>query len=1441
MRISRIYVDHFGAPTGWYEQTTFDFCDPVTGEPTDSCINLENAGGKTSLLSYIFSCFDPRKDRWLQSLQSDKHSFRDYFARDGRPSFLITEWIMPSRTPGGSDYRLIVGQSVLIREVADRASESDRRFFAFDATERLRWEDLPVPGIAMVPIKTMQEFLSWSQQTARLNSKGDFFITQNQTEWMVHLEERRLIDLELLKMQVSFNSREGGSEDGFLSFSTETDLVARLLNLSMNQEQTTELRNMVGQAVDNLKSKPRLEEKLGQFKRLQQAMEPFTESALKLVSAKEALKSVNQQAVNASTAIRRRLVELETEIKNDNGAMSQFETIAKQATADAFSASSEHVAITGLVLQREEIIAEDELKQVSDLIIQDEAHLACLKAALLRREIDAIAASLRELEEQKNAITQELKPLEDEAANNGAMLRFALGTQLEKLDEKLGSLTSERESAEKLMFDLDAQIGLLSTRSGELQNEQGVINGKLEAAKKVYDSLISNDLLLPTDIDVDAAIDRLSQAIDELEARLEELKTRRAEKDAVLSDCRKRASEAQQEAKAATDRQGLVTKFLREHELAFESLQNSPLLMNLVQGHCDPRSLVLLGDLQKLIETTRSDISRKDIRLDQLSRDRESIEQTGLAGRNGDVDQVVQALSSAGVRSARAANTYLADLRRDADAARALVLSDPSRHLGVNVASDEWEKAVELVDGQLHLELTAPVTLAVASLEAGTPAKDRLVLRPLNDSAFNRDAAQVALSEFETTIELVNKERDELVQRDQQAQAVLGELKGFQFTYSHEKVVAAETELDRLKDQSETAAATHEQLTIEIEGIEGEVRAFGSEIEQLPRQILSLQHGKKQLGDYLEQWERPLQSSKQRVVEIAGRLSEIAAEAKAKGEAKAAALIDVQHLSGQESNLKTDRALRAIERQGIEKVNEDYDAGAEIERRGYTLDVLRSRHSDSMALLTAAEKDRLGLIGHQLESRRAEHDKAQQKYRQEFLHVDSETVESLVGLDVDHEIGHQSERLAKLTREKETKRTALSDAKAAIKSHWQNHEKVEPADDMYALADDDLRVAAVQRLKLAEQKAAERQTATEEADKLKSKISKSRQMLSGLNANLKNLDAAFDRKQLIAEEIELGDDVGEMVTGLISHIRIQEKAVSELRTQAEQSYQAVIRIVGKSDFIASEGQIAEIFASENLDRACADNEFITGMIADRVAALEGSLEGMVPDFERCVTEIYNQVSSATSMLKHATSISMPVGTPYVSGRPILKMSANLSGMSTDQRKSEIGQYLNRLIETSMIPKTGSEVITQCLLLFTPRQTFGLQILKMEQNIEFQYQPVNNMKKSGGQGTVIAMFLYMLVSHLRVDTQAKAKRGGGGPLLLDNPFANVQTRALIDAQRMLAKSLKIQLICLTANADPNIIEGFRRVLRLRKAGMQKYSGRTYIEMAKATFADGAVPA
>lgn len=187
-RIARIYVDRFGSPTGWYEQTLFDLVDPDTGIPVDSIINLENAGGKTSLLSYIFSCFDTAMDRWLQTMQNKDHHFRDYFARDARPSFIIMEWIMPPRGPNMAEYRLVIGQAVAVKEAAERGADIDRRFFAFESMNGLCLEDIPAPGLALLPVQNMPDFVKWMQQGAK-QSSGDFFYTSVQDDWTRHLPQ----------------------------------------------------------------------------------------------------------------------------------------------------------------------------------------------------------------------------------------------------------------------------------------------------------------------------------------------------------------------------------------------------------------------------------------------------------------------------------------------------------------------------------------------------------------------------------------------------------------------------------------------------------------------------------------------------------------------------------------------------------------------------------------------------------------------------------------------------------------------------------------------------------------------------------------------------------------------------------------------------------------------------------------------------------------------------------------------------------------------------------------------------------------------------------------------------------------------------------------------------------------------------------------------------
>jgi hypothetical protein len=93
---------------------------------------------------------------------------------------------------------------------------------------------------------------------------------------------------------------------------------------------------------------------------------------------------------------------------------------------------------------------------------------------------------------------------------------------------------------------------------------------------------------------------------------------------------------------------------------------------------------------------------------------------------------------------------------------------------------------------------------------------------------------------------------------------------------------------------------------------------------------------------------------------------------------------------------------------------------------------------------------------------------------------------------------------------------------------------------------------------------------------------------------------------------------------------------------------------------------------------------------------------------------------------------------------------------------------------------------------------------------------------------MAMLLYLLINQLRAETQAKLKRSGGGPLILDNPFAKATSPAMWRVQRMLAQSLDVQLIFATAIQEYNTLGEFGRFNRLRKAGRNSKTGRWHLE-------------
>lgn len=204
-----------------------------------------------------------------------------------------------------------------------------------------------------------------------------------------------------------------------------------------------------------------------------------------------------------------------------------------------------------------------------------------------------------------------------------------------------------------------------------------------------------------------------------------------------------------------------------------------------------------------------------------------------------------------------------------------------------------------------------------------------------------------------------------------------------------------------------------------------------------------------------------------------------------------------------------------------------------------------------------------------------------------------------------------------------------------------------------------------------------------------------------------------------------------------------------------------------------------------------------------------------------------------SLLKSAVSKKVPAGAPYVAGKHVLKMRSQVITSTAEERDRTARQYLDTILETRVIPVKGADIVAEVLQRLVPNRSLGLQVLKMVMDESEQYVAFDKITNSGGEAVVMAMFLYGVISQLRAETQSGLKNSGG-PLVLDNPFAKATSPTMWKAQRLLARSMGLQLIFATAIQDFNALGEFDAFIRLRNAGQNSKTKRHHIELMKQTF-------
>lgn len=1435
-RISRIYVSHFGSPTAWYDHHVFQLDDPETHEATDTIFNLENAGGKTSLLSFIFSCFEPKLDRWLQHLQKRIHRFHEYFSRDGRPSFILIEWHMPARTAGAADYKLIIGQAVTIKDAVERSADVDRWFFAFEAVDGLILDDFPGPGLSTEPAKTMPEFVQWMHQAAK-RSGGDFFHTKTQDDWTKHLENTRLLDIEMLRMQVDFNSNEGGMEEGFLTFNSEADLLRRFLTLTLDQERAATVRTGLAQTADKLKSRPRYEKQLEQLTKLQAVMAPFVDAAASYQASTEEHQATRRHAASLAAALRRGRDELRTSAQSRRQHAAVQDGVAEAAAMNAQLWTADVVAMKGLQLERTLARTRKQRDVAKAELEAGERQVRLLEGAKALTHVEATAEAVLELNGLMEAEVEGLKPARQQAEIQGALLNSALARAQAGEGRKEAQAKEAENAAGDLLKALNSEQTDIQVRLQALAKELGELVAFESAFKRERERLEGAGLLDESDGQVASAVSRLERQIEELEAQEQALREQIELLEEAERNHRQAAGEQSVLAANARSAQQPLRAFLAAGEALRDELAQMAVLRDAADAEAaDPDSPVLLSELDELLAEAELQVGDRDVRLAQLRSDRGSIVETGLAGRSGDVDAVVRQLNGLGVRSARAANTYVAELRPNVHEAGSLVLSDPARFLGVVVAKGDWER-LEQKRTDLRVRLAAPVTVAIASLDPHAASDDRVVLAPEDAAAFNKAAAQEVLKRLDARIGSVEEERLAYAERRVVGASARERLVRYQAEFGAARLRQASADVDRFEAEEAAASSRQQDLLKQAEQAKRQREEVDLQLRPLPGGIQERKSGLARLRDFQRDYEQPSVAKRLRVEQVQAqervenvRQSELDAQ-KEEAERRRRGAIEDRIRHGNEV-----KALQ-IARNAIAYLDQGYPAEEQLRVKPRALETLRKTYDDAVALLLARTRDKVGVLADRLERAQGDEREARDAFAGEFADLPREELEPLRAVDFETEL-----RERRLTNERlsSTSGQALAAYTVAETEHglyWKGHkQRLAPTPQMQALDDAGL-VEAIASTEA--DVAAATQTAahaTAEAAGAREQAAQAASSAERLNALHSSLGAAVARMPEDYDLLVLPPEAEQYTNELIRRHGDQKERVENLRGEAHRAFQRLSNAALSKDLVEVEAELARDIADSDFDLACSDRGRVLDLINDRMAAAKDTLKGMEPDFQNSVGELYNLTFEGISLLSRACDTTMPVAAPYVGGKPILKMKAKFSGIPVEGRKEAIRKYFSSLIATGVVPAKGADLVAQSLVVITGRQDLGIEILKMEQNEAHQYQLASELKGSKGQGTVIAMFLYLLISRLRSATLASAKRAGGGPLILDNPFAKVQTRALIDAQRLLAKEIGVQLIFFTANADYNILAGFRRVVRLRKSHMNSKSQRSHIEMVSATFED-----
>ncbi|MCW2241763.1 hypothetical protein [Azospirillum canadense] len=1446
LKVRRIHIVNAGYEEATFDGETFDFRDPDGGGPAHAVLHAENGTGKTTALGLIFNTAVPKESRFLPHLVKPDYQFADYFPRG--VGAVAVEW-------HDAEGRHPVTLHLVVPQLRGGDRQTWRRWALFRSGPGLGFDDLPLKGLdgrARTAFTGRDDVAAWlSDHQARFADSHDFETATTQEAWRAVLE-RFGIDTQLMDSQLEFNRQEGGL-DAFLKIPGEEEFIARFLALCLVGPERAgggagsglaePVCAQVRAIVARMQGYDTLIAKRGLLTDLTRAFQPFAGTALRWRDQRLDTLRAESHAAALRRAAGRRADRLDAQAAN---ATAEAEAQIRRRDALAGEARLAGIAADAARLILADVragAAAEARERTVDEGIAAERQRTRLAAARDLRDVLAteaeIAGYAAALAEARAAAVGPSRHAAQAGATLAAMLERAAAERRAAQTDALAAAAEAERNRDRAR----KRRTVLAAEETTLQREDAALVEKIAAAERALDQLAGDGFLRPSE-GVPAALARLAAERDEAAGAARDADTRARRHETAAEEAGRRAAEADAARREALARAEAERRVLERAERARAELAGGPSW----HEHLGPG--VGFGPAAAVAAQDRArdraeEARRRTAEAERMRRDADRIARHRVAAVDANVELVLERLEAAGLRSAIAAASWLAEVVGDASVLRAYAATDPAAFAGVFVQDPAELARVPALsfDG---LPLDRPVAVLPPADRPGASGEARTAIIPDRAEAYEIAAAEALVAslgarvgEAEAAADRAAAAADALAALKAAVEGWLADWGGGRLEAGRQAVAGFEAAAETARAEGEAARALAEAERRAAAQARQEARSYAETSAACARALAAVERWQRTQGEPLSGW-------RVRSGQIDARLTALADE------------MALEEAAADAARERAEEARHAA--QAAERTLADFAAeAARIEHRNApapdlvpSLDDARAAYATAAEVLRRLLEDRLGPIQGSLDRMRRELEQRLDRLRRDHGAV----AEERDALAPDARDPALEERLAAARHAAGAAREAVGRAKgeaerldaearrlrAAFLRHGAAGQEAldalePPADrDPYALSQ--LAEDADERRRAAEALAVVAGEAIEAA--------RARAVRAVAEA-ARLRDRAQPLPDAPAPGLDLPDSLGEALAALDAGRKRLEAAAAALRRHElalAEAYDGFRRDARGHRDRPLEAVLIDTLVANEPEPAAEDVERLQTLLAHRIETVQQDIDRHESDKNHAVGEMDGLLLAAVGLFQRAVNRGVvPDGVPRFGGKRILTMAFRPPSASGEAgvalRRNLCERALVDFVASGEVPRTDHAMAALLLERFArtvhlrrPEEpALGLRLLKSNDQGRIHHLPVAAFKASGGETLTSAMLLYLLVARLRSEGRASQRARIGGVLILDNPLGKASNSLFLKMQLALAAAVDVQLIFTTAIKDWAAVGEFPQVIKLRKETTDPATGRIFVKATR----------